>query len=70
MATVEKKKAAKVETIIVQQFGSPIRRNGIQRLYLKSLGLGKMNATREVINNQSTQGLLAKLTHMVRILEK
>ncbi len=70
MAKAEKKNATAVETIVVQQFASPIRRNGIQKLYLKSLGLGKINSTREVINNQSTQGLLEKLTHMVRVLQK
>ncbi len=71
MTTVEKKKAAKkVETIKVQQFASPIRRNAIQREYLKSLGLGKLNAVREIINNGSTQGLLTKLKHMVRVIEK
>jgi len=55
--------------IAVKQIGSPIRRDPRQRLYLRSLGLGKMNQVRHVIDNPSTRGLLAKLQHMVIIVD-
>lgn len=55
--------------ITIKQFASPIRRDGRQVLYLKSLGLGKMNRERQIIDNPSTRGLLEKVKHMVRVVE-
>ena len=54
--------------IVIKQIGSPIRRDSRQTLYLKSLGLGKMNRVSEVIDNASTRGLLDKLRHMVIVV--
>jgi large subunit ribosomal protein L30 len=54
--------------IVVKQIGSPIRRDSRQKLYLKSLGLGKMNRMSEIIDNESTRGLLDKLQHMVIVV--
>ena len=59
---------AKIKTIKIQQYGSPIRRNGIQREHLKSLGLGRINSVREVEDTPSIQGLLSKVAHMVRVI--
>lgn len=56
--------------IRIKQIGSPIRRDPRQGLYLKSLGLGKMNKERQVIDNPSTRGLLNKLRHMVVVVEQ
>ncbi len=56
--------------IKVQQYGSPIRRDGRQLLYLKSLGLGKMNAVRQLEDNQTVRSLLAKVPHMVRVVSE
>ncbi len=56
--------------ITIQQYASPIRRQGRQRLYLKSLGLGKMNAVRQLQDNEIVRSLLAKLPHMVRIVSE
>ncbi len=56
--------------ILIKQIGSPIRRDPRQELYLKSLGLGKMNRERQVIDTPSTRGLLDKLRHMVVVLEQ
>jgi len=64
---VEKPKQA---MICIKQIGSPIRRDPRQRLYLKSLGLGKLNRVRQVVDNPSTRGLLDKLRHMVTIVEQ
>ena len=54
--------------IVIKQIGSPIRRDSRQKLYLKSLGLGKMNRMSEIIDNESTRGLLDKLQHMVIVV--
>ena len=56
--------------IKVMQFGSPLRRPGIQAQYLKSLGLGKMNRVKVLIDTPSVRGLLEKLPHMVKILDR
>ncbi len=62
-----KEKAKK--TITVRQVGSPLRRDGRQRLYLKSLGLGKMNRTRELLDTPAVRGLITKVSHMVLVVE-
>jgi large subunit ribosomal protein L30 len=62
-------KKEKVEKIKVQQIGSPIRREKTQLLNLKSLGLGKMNRIRELDNTPCVQGLIRKLSHMVRVVD-
>lgn len=56
--------------IHIKQIGSPIRRDPRQELYLKSLGLGKMNRERQVVDTPSTRGLLDKLRHMVVVVEQ
>ncbi len=57
-----------VKQITVKQTGSPIRRDSRQRLYLKSLGLGKINRTRILNDTLAVRGLVAKLSHMVEIV--
>lgn len=54
--------------LVVKQTGSPIRRDSRQRLYLKSLGLGKINRTRELQDTPAVRGLITKLAHMVEIV--
>ena len=61
---------AKQAMIRIKQIGSPIRRGPRQKLYLKSLGLGKLNRERQIVDNLSTRGLLDKLQHMVVVLEQ
>jgi large subunit ribosomal protein L30 len=63
-----KNKTATV-TIKVKQIGSPIRRNGIQKLYLKSLGLGKINQVKELQDTPAVRGLITRLQHMVTVVE-
>ena len=62
----DKKKA----TITVEQIGSPIRRPAIQRETLKGLGLNKMNRTRELEDTPSIRGMVAKIPHLVTIIEE
>ncbi|MBO9454743.1 50S ribosomal protein L30 [Paracoccus sp. R12_1] len=58
------------KTIVVKQIGSPIRRPAIQRETLKGLGLNKMNRTRELEDTPSVRGMVAKIPHLVTIIEE
>jgi large subunit ribosomal protein L30 len=55
--------------IIVEQFGSPIRRDGKQEKILVGLGLNKRGKKRELADTPATRGMVAKVAHMVRIVE-
>ena len=61
--------ADKKKTITVQQIGSPIRRPGDQRATLIGLGLNKMNRTRELEDTPAVRGMIAKVSHLVRIVD-
>jgi len=58
------------KTIVVKQIGSPIRRPANQRATLKGLGLNKMHKTRELEDTPAVRGMVAKIPHMVEIIEE
>ncbi|SIS66272.1 50S ribosomal protein L30 [Phaeovulum vinaykumarii] len=58
------------KTIVVKQIGSPIRRPDIQRRTLIGLGLNKLNRTRELEDTPSVRGMVAKIPHLVEIIEE
>ena len=58
------------KTIVVKQIGSPIRRPAVQRQTLVGLGLNKMNKTRELEDTPSVRGMVAKIPHLVEIIEE
>ncbi len=58
------------KSIVVKQIGSPIRRPAIQRATLKGLGLNKMHRTRELEDTPATRGMVAKIPHLVQIIEE
>jgi len=58
------------KTIVVKQIGSPIRRPSVQRQTLVGLGLNKMNKTRELEDTPSIRGMVAKIPHLVEIIEE
>jgi large subunit ribosomal protein L30 len=58
------------KTIVVKQIRSPIRRPAIQRQQLIGLGLNKMHRTRELPDTPSIRGMVAKLPHLVEIVEE
>ena len=60
---------AEKKTFKVQQFGSPIRRPKDQRATLTGLGLGKMYRTVELEDTAATRGMVAKIAHMVRVVD-
>ncbi len=57
-------------TIVVKQVGSPIRRPKDQRETLIGLGLNKMHKTRELEDTPSIRGMVAKIPHLVQIVEE
>ena len=58
------------KTIVVKQIGSPMRRPAVQRQTLVGLGLNKMNKTRELEDTPSIRGMVAKIPHLVEIIEE
>jgi large subunit ribosomal protein L30 len=62
-----KKPAAK--TLTVEQTGSPIRRPGDQRATLVGLGLNKMHRKSTLEDTPSVRGMVAKVAHLVRIVD-
>lgn len=58
------------KTIVVKQIGSPIRRPERQRRTLIGLGLNKMHKTRELEDTPAVRGMVAKIPHLVRIMEE
>ena len=61
---------SKRKTIVVEQIGSPIRRPAIQRATLIGLGLNKMHQRRTLIDSPQVRGMVAKISHLVRIVDE
>ena len=59
----------KAATVTVTQIGSPIGRQQYQRQTLVGLGLNKMHRTRTLENTAAVRGMIAKVSHLVRVEE-
>lgn len=57
------------KTLKIKQIGSPIRRPKDQRATLVGLGLNKMHKVVEVQDTPEVRGAIAKLPHMVAIVD-
>jgi large subunit ribosomal protein L30 len=55
--------------IRIKQIGSPIRRPEKQKQMLVGLGLGKMHKVVELEDTPEVRGAIAKLPHMVEVVE-
>ena len=55
--------------IKIRQIGSPIRRPARQKQILVGLGLGKMHRVVELDDTPEVRGAIAKLPHMVEVVE-
>lgn len=62
--------AKKGKTITVEQIGSPIRRPAEQRSTLIGLGLNKMHRRRTLEDTPAVRGMVAKVSHLVRIVDE
>ena len=58
------------KTIKIEQTGSPIRRTHDQRETLMGLGLNRIGRTAEVPDTPSTRGMIAKVAHLVRVVDE
>ena len=54
----------------IQYYRSAIGFNENQKLIVKGLGFLKLNTIREVVDTPATRGMIAKVPHLVRILEQ
>ena len=57
------------KTITVEQYGSPIRRPGDQRATLIGLRLNKLGRRSTLEDTPAVRGMIAKVSHLVRIVE-
>ena len=60
---------AKKAIIKIKQVGSPIRRPDEQRATLKGLGLNKMHRVSELEDTPAIRGMIAKIHHLVEVIE-
>ena len=60
---------AAANTIKIQYYRSAIGFNVNQKLIVKGLGFRKLNATREVADTPAIRGMVAKIPHLIRIVE-
>lgn len=51
----------------ITQIKSQIDRPQRQKDTLKALGLGRVNRTKEVVLNDQTRGMIAKIAHLVSV---
>jgi large subunit ribosomal protein L30 len=56
--------------ITIEQTGSPIRRRHDQRETLIGLGLNKLGRRAELPDNLAIRGMIAKVAHLVRVVEE
>jgi large subunit ribosomal protein L30 len=57
------------KTMKVKQIGSPIRREHTQRETLVGLGLNKIGRISELPDTAQTRGMIAKVQHLVSVVE-
>jgi large subunit ribosomal protein L30 len=58
------------KTVTIEQTGSPIRRHRSQRATLLGLGLTRIGRVRELPDTPEVRGMIAKVQHLVRVIEK
>ena len=56
--------------IIVKQVKSTIGRPESQRKVVAALGLGRIGKTKELEDTPSVRGMVAKVSHLVEVVEK
>ncbi len=57
-------------SITIRQTGSPIRRDARQRQTLVGLGLNKVGRVRTLKDTPEVRGMIARVAHMVEIVEE
>jgi large subunit ribosomal protein L30 len=62
--------SSKNKTVTIEQIGSAIRRQPDQRQTLIGLGLNKQRRRSTLPDNPATRGMIAKVGHLVRVVEE
>ena len=62
-----KSKKMNKKTIKITQIKSTIGRNKKQKMNLLSLGLKKIGNSKLIIINKSTEGLIKKINHLIKV---
>ena len=57
------------KTIKIEQTGSPMRRDRVQRETLVGLGLNKIGRSKELPDTPATRGMITKVKHLVRVVD-
>jgi large subunit ribosomal protein L30 len=65
----KKAEANKGGTIKIQYYKRVIGYSGKQKTMVKSLGFSKLNQVKEKPDNASMRGVVAKIPHILRIVE-
>ena len=60
---------APTTTVVVEQIGSPIRREASQRQTLIGLGLNKIRRTSTLEDTPAVRGMINKVQHLVKVDE-
>ena len=60
---------AEAKTVTVRQTASPLRRKADQRATLVGLGLNRIGRVSVLPDNASTRGMIAKVAHMVTVVD-
>jgi len=58
------------KTVRIRQTGSPLRRHFSQRQTLVGLNLNKIGRVAELADTPQTRGMIAKVAHLVKVMEK
>ena len=69
MATKKQKKESPASKIKIQYYRSTIAFPKTQKEIVRSLGLHKLNQVVERPDNESMRGVVAKVPHLLRIIE-
>ena len=56
-------------TIVIEQIGSPIRREASQRQTLIGLGLNKIRRQSTLVDTPAVRGMIDKVRHLVRVVD-
>lgn len=57
------------KTVVVEQIGSPIRRDSSQRQTLIGLGLNKIRRRSTLQDTSAVRGMIEKVKHLVRVVD-
>jgi large subunit ribosomal protein L30 len=57
------------KTVTIEQTASPIRRPPSQEATLIGLGLNKQRRKRTLVDTPQVRGMIAKVKHLVRVIE-